>query len=230
MRFPVYLSLFCTLFLHASVNAVQVRFTGGEFAGRLEDRRFELGQNAFNSSPELVPMALYLKNKYNIDTVIETGTYKGNTTVLFSSIFDHVYTIEVSDTYYKEVSTKLAQYKNIKCIMGSSQTVLKRILPGLKEKRILFFLDAHWQSFWPLRHEIATIAKTHRDNSVIIIDDIKVPGREEIPFDKYGDNECSLEYVKKELDKAYSSYSYYYLIPENYDNKAKLVVIPNGMK
>lgn len=194
----------------------------------LTQTTYELGICAFNSAPELTPFFAALKRDYQIDTVVETGTLFGASTVAFSILFDEVHTIEVIDETYQIAKTRLDKFSNIICYQGSSEDVLRDLLPKLKEKRILFYLDAHWHSHWPLLAELEEIAKTHRNNCIIVIDDFKVPGRNDIPYDAYGPHECSREYIADKLTHVFSRYSFHYLIPNCLNSRAKFVAIPRS--
>jgi hypothetical protein len=180
----------------------------------------------FNGAPEIGDFIQTLKNEYQIDVAIETGTYFGNTTRFLSSCFDEVHTIEISNEFYQKSAESLQDCKNVHCHLGSSEKVLHEKLPELKNKRILFYLDAHWNEFWPLLDELQEISQTHRDQCIIVIDDFKVPGRHDIFFDHYQSDECSYRYIKEKLDQIYSSYDYYYVIPKNLAARAKFVAIP----
>jgi len=200
----------------------------------LEIAEFQLGGlekmahslQPFNKAPELAPFFGYLKSAYLIDTVIETGTWRGKTTAFFSFLFDQVHTIEISADVYRNAKKILKPYSNITCHLGSSEKVLSQLLPSLKGRPLLFYLDAHWRQFWPLLQELNEISKTHRDNCIIVIDDFKVPERTDIPFDAYGNNECSYEYIKSGLSEIFSEYTFHYLIPKSVQCRAKFVAIP----
>lgn len=181
---------------------------------------------AFNHAPELSSFFNYLKTKHHIDTVVETGTYQGSTTVLFGRLFKEIHTIELFEPTYNATCKTLSPFKNVHCHLGSSEKVLREILPSLKGKRTVFYLDAHWDNHWPLLEEIREIAKTHKDNCVIVIDDIKVPGKARFPYDTYGEIECSYEYAKGALAEAFTEYSIHYLLPKSVHSRAKLVAIP----
>lgn len=185
-----------------------------------------LGGYAFNFAPELTTYFALLKRNYKIDTVVETGTFKGGTTVLFSCLFNQVHTIEIEPNTYNNAKKLLSPYSNVQCHFGSSEVVLDNLLPGLKQKPILLYLDAHWNEHWPLLNELEAISKTHKDNCIIVIDDFKVPNRPDIPYDHYGIHECSYEYIKEALDKVYSSYRLQYVIPRNINSRAKLAIFP----
>lgn len=185
---------------------------------------------AFNGAVELGPYFAYLRDTYHIKSAVETGTWKGATTAFLSVIFDEVHTIEIYADFYKNSAIALRPYSNIEVMFGNSPDVLRRILPDLKNKRLLFYLDAHWFSDWPLLKELEIIAKTHRDNCIIIIDDFKVPGRTDLAYDAYHNNECSYEYIKTQLTEVYSDYEFYYIIPKWLPARAKFVAIPKIWK
>lgn len=185
-----------------------------------------LGRAAFNSAPEIGSFILYLKSKYPIDCVVETGTNLGATSAFFSLHFSQVHTIELLADVHKQATANLSHCPNVYCHLGSSEKVLEELLPELERKPLLFYLDAHWQQHWPLLAELDEISKTHRDNCIIVIDDFKVPGRKDIIFDVYGKCECSYEYIRKHLDKVFTSYTYHFIIPYNKNCRAKFVAIP----
>jgi|JI10StandDraft_1071094.scaffolds.fasta_scaffold00236_22 predicted O-methyltransferase YrrM len=189
---------------------------------------WKTGQLAFNCAPEIGTFLTYLKKEYNIHTAVETGTFIGNTTVFLSLLFDDVYTIEIVEKTYQKTAKKLKAYPNVKCFLGSSEVILTKILPNIKGKRTLFYLDAHWDDHWPLREELLEISKTHHNNCVIVIDDFKVPGRKDIPYDKYKKDECSFEYIKDQLKLVFSECDIHYIIPTNLNSRAKFVALPKN--
>ena len=98
-------------------------------------------------------------------------------------------------------------------------------------------MDAHGFDYWPLLDEIDEIGKTHKDNCIIVIDDVMVPGRDDIGCDWYpkypGSSEylsCSHEYAKDKLAGAFTEYHDMYVVPHNPEMRAKLVVIPKKWK
>ena len=185
---------------------------------------------AFNHAPELSPFFNYLKTKYKITTVVETGTYQGNTTALFSRLFDQVHTIEIAESVLQITKEALKSSSNIHFHLGSSEKVLTNLLPTIKGQPVLFYLDAHWADHWPLREELLEIAKTHKDNCIVVIDDIKVPFKKNYPHDFYGEHECSYEYVKDQLAQVFTNYTVHYVLPKHSNSRAKLVVLPKKWK
>lgn len=180
----------------------------------------------FNGAIELATYFNYLKNTFQIDTAIETGTWQGSTTAFLGYLFDEVRTMEINVEAFEKALVTLRPYSNVVVHYGNSPDILRQILPSFKSKRLLFYLDAHWLNEWPLLEEIEVISKTHKDNCIIVIDDFKVPDRSDIPYDAYSGGECSYEYIKLQLNKAYSDYYYYYVIPKSVNARAKFVAIP----
>lgn len=200
------------------------------YYAEVDQDAFEMGNYSFNYSPELLSVFAILKKDYQIPTVVETGTFRGGTTLAFSLLFDNVHTIEIDPINFLTAKEKLRRHSNIQFYLGSSDKVLVNLLPLIREQRVLFYLDAHWQAHWPLLQELELISKTHKDNCIIVVDDFKVPGRSEIPFDGYGNAECSLEYIQSKLEQVFTSYSVHFLIPKSVEHRAKLVAIPKQWK
>ena len=67
-----------------------------------------------------------------------------------------------------------------------------------------FYLDAHWQHYWPLRTELKHISDAGV-RCAIVIDDFEVPGQPQFGFDIDGGGEviaglaCNLDYVRASL-------------------------------
>jgi len=196
---------------------------------------YQISLNAFNKMPQTAACVKDLKEKYKLEVALETGTWLGNTTKFLSCIFEEVDSIEIDKNYYNLSTQNLRLFKNARVHFGNSATALLPLLNSkMLGKRLFCYLDAHWYSDWPLLDEIRQISQTHRDNCVLMIDDIKVPGRPDIQFDSYSQNgiklECSLEYVKKELDELFTEYEIFYIGDKYSLGGHKLVVIPKSFK
>ncbi|MDE3046202.1 MAG: hypothetical protein KGJ02_06120 [Verrucomicrobiota bacterium] len=192
---------------------------------KLGNKAYELGYTAFNDSPEIGTFITTLKQDYQIDAAIETGVYFGSTTLFFSSHFDDVYAIELAKPLYDRVKARLQHRPNIHLYHGSSEKILSELLPTLKEKRLLFYLDAHSDGYWPLLDELEEISKTHHENCILVIDDIHVPNTD-IHGILDGTKELSHEYIRSKLRKIFDRYAIHYLIPKNVSRAAKFVAIP----
>lgn len=122
-------------------------------------------------------IAIFLKNIYDINIFIETGTYKGKTSLWASQYFQKVYTIEKSESIYNDTVHRLGHIKNIDFLLGHSAEKLKEILRQVQEPAI-FWLDAHWSAGItygkdeksPLIDELKIILKNSKYN-LLLIDD-----------------------------------------------------------
>jgi len=135
-------------------------------------------------------MGKYLEkriNKFskNISLIVETGTFKGDSTKKMADKFDKVITIELDEKLYNETRKKLKNqgYNNIEFIMGDSGEIIQKISEEISEPT-LFFLDAHWsgdstidwgKSKW----------KGYQTNTAHLGEKNKVPsGEEQVPLDR----------------------------------------------
>lgn len=191
------------------------------------DELFEIGALGFNQAPEIFNFMTYLKKKYNLQDAVETGTYQGNTTKALSILFDKVYTIEIVKDNYDVSKKSLAEVTNVELLLGGSGKELGILLPKLVDRKILFYLDAHWYEDWPILEELAMIAKTHKDNCVIVIDDVKVPGYLSVPFDKYKGQPLSYEYIEDAVKNVFTHHTVHYVIPSDYRKRAKMILVPS---
>jgi len=188
----------------------------GSWTSHLAQSAYEMGYIGFNDAPEIGIFMNLLKDRYGLDAVVETGTFFGATALYFSLFFDRVYTIEASAKVYADAQKRFQGHSNIECLFGGSETVLPELLPGLKDKKLLFYLDAHIYHleaekggfhYWPILEELEAISKTHKDNCIVVIDDFYVPNTNiHGCLDKNGQNEMSHELVREKLNKIFSGY------------------------
>jgi len=147
---------------------------------------------------------------FEITQIIETGTYRGDTTAFIAEKYPEkqITTIEVNDEYYNIAKNRLNDFKNIVMHNGDSPSVLNNILKHMVQDKILFYLDAHWFNNFPLNGELRTIANTHKDNCCVIIDDFKVPNKQHLKYDMYGVNqihtELDLNYIRDSMNVLFS--------------------------
>jgi hypothetical protein len=144
---------------------------GGPFTGQL--RRQEIFREIMRAIP--------------FKAIVETGTYRGETTAFFAQFGVPVFTVE-SQLYDHYVSSlRLRSQKNVHPSFGDSREFLRQlqIKPEFPREHVLFYLDAHWFEQLPLAEEF-DIIRSHWTDSVIIIDDFKVPGDDGYGYDDYG--------------------------------------------
>jgi hypothetical protein len=160
-----------------------------------------------------------LAEKFNIKRIIETGTYKGWSTNRLCDLGVPVETIEVDESNFKEAKSFLSSRDNVKMYHGSSPEILETILED-GEENLLFFLDAHWYEYWPLKDELRVIAEKNI-KPVISIHDFYVPNginnEGKFGFDSWVDKETNefkqldLDYIKESLEKIFGEkYEYHY--------------------
>lgn len=115
-----------------------------------------------------------LIQKHNIQCIVETGTYLGDTTLAFARMVPTVYTIENNQQFATIAQNKFKSCPNIKLYIGNSPQVLHALVPSI-QKKTLFFLDAHWYNYWPVLDELTKIAMNPKHACVVVIHDFYVP-------------------------------------------------------
>jgi len=123
---------------------------------------------------------IFFKTQLNIDTFIETGTYKAQSSIWASQVFKNVHTIENSKAIFDDNIELIKKYPQINFHYGHSKVILTQILENLKSEAIIW-LDAHWSGMdtygendeCPLIDEINTII-TSNPNHIILIDDARL--------------------------------------------------------
>ena len=166
---------------------------------------------AFNNDIYVQYEIARIISKYNIKTFIETGTFKGNTTFFMADYVEKVISIEANKPFYDDVNSRNTK-QNVDLKFGNSGELLENVLQEQPKDNILFYLDAHWYNYWPLKDELLIIAKYKKNNCIIVIDDFQVPDRSDIQYDGCGELVNNYEYIKDNLDLIYpDGYDYYYL-------------------
>ena len=149
-----------------------------------------------------------LVNEHEIKTIIETGTNQGASTIALSEMADMVYTIEINEVVWGK-NQHLRKMKNVIALCGNSPDVLDEILSEVKQP-VLFYLDAHWKDYWPLRDELKAIINSKMKNPVICIHDFKVPGKN-FGYDEYNGRVLDFSYIEDLLPLVYlNSFDYCY--------------------
>ena len=189
--------------------------------------------DAFNNDSVVSDTVVTLVKDLDIDCIIETGTFLGTTTAFLSETFPNkdIYTIEVMPKTYEKAKENLQPYTNIKMFLGSSDEVLEDLLPKLKGKRILFYLDAHWEKYWPLLDEFEAIRKTAKDSCCIVIDDFKVPYRQ-FQYDVYEEQPLDVDYIQEKMNEVYTAPFYFFNDRTTRECRAvgKIYIVPEAWR
>jgi hypothetical protein len=139
-----------------------------------------------SSPPEETKRATILEygKKYNCDTLIETGTNRGDTLEAVKNGFRDIYSIELGPNLYKAACERFKNDIHIHLILGDACEELAKLLECIPpEPNVLFYLDAHsrYDADSPegrgigtsVPAEIQAISKL-RPDSVVLIDDARL--------------------------------------------------------
>jgi len=128
-----------------------------------------------------VEFAATLRELSGLDVFVETGTYRGDTTVAVAPHFRRVLSVEGCRERYEETARRDDLPDNVELYYGDSTTLLGEMLASVLESAIVF-LDAHWiaagsapeqdgyqvgLAYCPLRGELSAI----RSGDIVLIDD-----------------------------------------------------------
>ena len=166
---------------------------------------------------------------FECKTFVETGIYLADTLKLVSSWFtefDSNFEKGISNYKIFEVDLDHFRTENAHTLFGNNQNIIIQnessevFLENLIEQKIIdynkinfFYLDAHWNKYWPLRDEIKKILRIERQ--IIAIDDFKTLGKD-FGYDTYSAGDCSYELIA-DLIKDRTNVIYYAAIPNSND-------------
>ena len=115
--------------------------------------------------------------KYNLRTLIETGTYYGEMVAALKDYFDRIFSIESEHELAIRATLKFAREPKIRILEGESQQVVPELLKSLAEPA-LFWLDAGYY-IWDGLHrnkqrlslELDAILGDKIKGHIVLIDD-----------------------------------------------------------
>lgn len=145
-----------------------------------------------------------LKDRYNLHTIYETGSHIGISSKILTTIFDKVFSVELSKEFYDAAVVNNTDTKGLTLTLGTSPEFLKSVLRE-GDSQVAFFLDAHWGDDWPLLDELAVIAEK-KIKPVILIHDFFTPGvngASKFAYDVYKGTPLDHKYVVKAMEKIY---------------------------
>lgn len=162
----------------------------GKVEYHLEPERLDSWGGPFNGQCFRQLIFLDLVRACCFDAIVETGTFRGSTTLFLSlnSNGTAVYSSEINPRFFQIARRRLRKLANLHLYNLDSRTFLSELrLP--RESRIFFYLDAHWHNDLPLADETEFIIRNF-DTFAIMIDDFEVPGNSGYAFDDYGVGKC----------------------------------------
>lgn len=160
----------------------------------------------FNNDFHLQEMMSKFIDESRVELLIETGTYKGDTTKFLATFNKPVITTELVEELYNEACIDIKEYTNIKALLGDSTTLLKPLLPTNGE-RVFFFLDSHGANDRSLDRELDLIAESNI-TPFITIHDFVVPGTT-LGYDSHDGQAYCFESFKDRFNKIYKRFGGY---------------------
>ncbi|HUS24342.1 MAG TPA: hypothetical protein VM369_05290 [Candidatus Binatia bacterium] len=155
------------------------------------------GGGGFNGQGHRQRMFREIHERFAPAAIVETGTFRGNTTLLFAQTGLPVATAERSPRFQAFALRMLSGYPNVDLRQCDSRAFL-RALASEKfhlDECVFFYLDAHWEKDLPLREELEIIFG-HWRKPIVMIDDFQVPGTQ-YRYDDYGPGMAlTLDYLK----------------------------------
>lgn len=151
----------------------------------------------------------YLRDKYKIDTFVETGTFKGINAKLHSKNFNTVFTCEKVPEYWETSNKRMTGILNTFIYKKNSPEFLKKFVET-SNKGFMFYLDAHFydkklpkNKRFVVLEELVSLGR--KNNSVIIIHDFD-NGLGHITYDGV---DLDMDLLRNKLKKVNPNFYYY---------------------
>jgi SAM-dependent methyltransferase len=120
----------------------------------------------------------------NLNVVIETGTFLGDTTHFLAARGYSVVTIEVEPRLAAWARARFDGVANVRVVEGDSEQLMSGLIANL-DQPALFYLDGHYsggetgkgQHETPVVKEVEAILREAPSGSFVIIDDVRCFGR-----------------------------------------------------
>lgn len=188
---------------------------------------------------------LEFKEKFEIVSAVETGTFLGGTFRWLYNNFEKVYSCEVNPEFYQLACNRIFNsteknivYPNViknPVDMGEltfanidSESFIQQIGASI-DNQTLFFLDAHWYSHCPLLSELDVISDLNIKPAVISIHDFKTDHPEELGYDSYNSQEFTLDWIQRKIDKIYNKkWTYEYNTPNKAEGAMRGIIYITG--
>ena len=187
----------------ASRRAI-ARFIGEEYFGVGQFLRHALRGElteaaAFNGQPGRQKLFLDLRRAIRFDEIVETGTFRGDTTAFMARRSGvSVFTSESSPRHFGYSRARVALERRVHVAFSDSRAFLKAHFGRREHAQHMAFvyLDAHWGPDLPLFEE-TRILFALSSSVVVMIDDFQVPDDPGYSFDSYGPAATlNLEYLR----------------------------------
>ncbi len=162
-----------------------------------------------------IEQILKLRDRFNISTFVETGTFKGINAKFHAQNFKEVLTCELIEEYFEIAKERLRPYRNVFIYKQSSPKFLKWFIQRYNQEGrrdvVFIFLDAHFydpslppEEKWVVINELKALKGFK--NCIICIHDFDCEGLGHCVYD--GENLGWLV-VKEDLMKVNSNFHFY---------------------
>ena len=143
-----------------------------------------------------------LVEKWKVRTIVETGTYKGQSTRALAGMGAEVITIEIEP---EPELVEIMDLANVRALTGDSAEFLDEAIVLMRVSQpILFYLDAHWREHSPLLDELGAIARLClREKPLLAIHDFLNPQHPEYGCDTWDIGLYCLALIRTHLDMIY---------------------------
>ena len=141
-----------------------------------------LGGGKTGATPHAVKQAnlRQLQRRYEVPTLVETGTFRADMMIAMTPYFDKLYSIELSEELFKYSEQRCHSLKNVELHQGASEIVLENICSKL-QGRVLFWLDGHFsggdtalgETECPVTTELDIILGQTQITPIVLIDDAR---------------------------------------------------------
>lgn len=176
------------------------------------------------NDPIAVDKFKQLVDEFGVKTAVETGTEKAFGTLNIARFVNKVYSVEINQEFFEGAKVRLINEgfaqstcrehvswhingtKEITLFWGNSPEVISQIIKYLEEP-VIFYLDAHWKEYWPIKDEIRAIKP--KPSSLIVIHDFKVPGKP-FGYDIYNGQALDYDFIKDDLAYVNPNYRIFY--------------------
>lgn len=135
-----------------------------------------------------------------------------------------VYSLDSFLPFVMNGRTIFSSNPNVRFVHGSSEKALARMVETGEVKadnNPFFYLDAHWNDYWPLRDELSVVLSL--DRAIVVIDDFEVPDHPEWGYDIYKGEPCGISVIK-DLLLASPPISVFFPLRSNRDNRGYIVI------
>ena len=117
------------------------------------------------------------KNLTGYDTLVETGTYRGDMVFAQLKKFRTIYSIELDEWLYRTATRRFRSFAHVKILQGDSGKVLSQIISEIDEPAI-FWLDGHYSGGFtalgekstPVYEELKIIFSKKLEHAILIDD------------------------------------------------------------